>query len=128
MCISRCQKYRSASADSSLVNICQRGVRERASKFNLVDVVQKKTNLTVMAALVESRNMLRWVRDICGGCGAEFVGKERKFCRGCRTYCYCSRDCQKMHWNRKHDGHREDCKAATELKQKMKEAKKVIGW
>ena len=95
---------------------------------NLVDVVQKKTNLTVMAALVESLKMLREVRNFCGGCGAEFEGKERKFCRGCRSYCYCSRECQKIHWNRKNGGHREDCKAATELKRKMKEAKKVLGW
>lgn len=102
----------------------ERGLRNS----NLVDRVQKKTNLTVMAALVESRNMLRSVRDICGGCGVEFEGKKRKFCRGCRTYCSCSRGCQKMHWNRKNGGHREDCKAVTELKQKMKGAKKVLGW
>lgn len=67
---------------------------------------------------------LRLLRDTCGGCGVEFEGKERKFCRGCRAVCYCSRDCQKMHWNRKKDNHREDCKAATELKRKLKEARK----
>jgi hypothetical protein len=66
---------------------------------------------------------LRLLRDTCGGCGAAFEGEDRKFCRGCRTYCYCSRECQKMHWNCKEDGHREDCKAATELKRKLKEAK-----
>ena len=70
---------------------------------------------------------LRLLRDTCGGCGAAFEGKDRKFCRGCRTYCYCSRDCQKMHWNRKEGGHREDCKAATELKRKLKEAKMQPG-
>ena len=75
--------------------------------------------------LVIIQRKLRALRDVCGGCGAEFEGKERKFCRACRAYCYCSRECQKMHWNRKKDGHREDCKAASELKQKMKEKKKV---
>ena len=72
--------------------------------------------------LLDFRRQFRELRDTCGGCGAEFEGKERKFCRDCRTFCYCSRDCQKMHWNRKNDGHREDCKAATELKKEMKEA------
>mmetsp|Transcript_6325 Transcript_6325/g.17664 ORF Transcript_6325/g.17664 Transcript_6325/m.17664 type:complete len:315 (+) Transcript_6325:401-1345(+) len=66
---------------------------------------------------------LRLLRDTCGGCGAAFEGKDRKFCRGCRTYCYFSRECQKMHWNRKENGHRQDCKGATELKRKLKEAR-----
>ena len=103
----------------------EKGLRDPHS--NLVNA-DRSTNLKFIAALADTQKMLRSARDICGGCGAEFEGKERKFCRGCRTYCYCSRDCQKMHWNRKHDGHREDCKAATELKQNMKEAKKVLGW
>ena len=75
--------------------------------------------------LVNFRQSLRALRDTCGGCGAEFEGEERKFCRGCRAYCYCSRDCQKTHWNRKNDGHREDCKGLTELKQMAKEAKRM---
>ena len=74
--------------------------------------------------IVETLQAARKLRDICGGCGAEFEGKERKFCRGCKAFCYCSRECQKMHWNRKKDGHREDCKGAMELKRKMKEARK----
>ena len=75
--------------------------------------------------LVLLQRKLRGMRDVCGGCGAEFEGEERKFCRACRAYCYCSRECQKMHWNRKEGGHREDCKGASELKQKMKEKKKA---
>ena len=67
---------------------------------------------------------LRQLRDTCGGCGVAFEGKERKFCRGCKTFCYCSRECQKMHWNRKKNGHREDCKGATKLKKKLKEARR----
>ena len=65
----------------------------------------------------------RQLRDACGGCGAEFEGKERKFCRRCRAFCYCSRECQKMHWNRKVNGHREDCLGLKDLKVKLKEAK-----
>ena len=78
-----------------------------------------------VTGLVNLQRKLRSLREVCGGCGAEFEGKERKFCRACRAYCYCSRECQKMHWNRKERGHREDCKGASELKQKMKEKKKT---
>ena len=46
--------------------------------------------------LVSIQRKLRDLRDTCGGCGAEFEGKERKFCRACRAYCYCSRECQKI--------------------------------
>ena len=75
-----------------------------------------------LVELLDSRREFRELRDTCGGCGVEFEGKERKFCRACRTFCYCSRECQKLHWNRKDNGHREDCKGLTELKKKMKEA------
>lgn len=74
-------------------------------------------------SLVWHCQYLRKLRDSCGGCGALFEGKQRKFCRGCRTYCYCGRACQKNHWNRKEKSHREDCKAAMELKQKLKEVR-----
>ena len=63
--------------------------------------------------------IFRKLRDTCGGCGAEFEGKDRKYCRRCRTLCYCSRDCQKLHWNRKEDGHREDCLGLKELKEQL---------
>ena len=77
-----------------------------------------------VAALVQAQRLWRSMRDTCGGCGVAFEGKERKFCRGCKTFCYCSRECQKMHWNRKKNGHREDCKGAMELKRKLKEARR----
>ena len=57
----------------------------------------------------------------CAHCSVELAKAMR--CSQCKTVCYCSRECQKMHWNRKKDGHREDCKGAMELKQKMKEMK-----
>ena len=94
-----------------------------SKKILSVPNVVHDVRLTRVQILVDLRRRLRALRDACGGCGSAFEGKERKFCRGCRAYCYCSRECQKMHWDRKKDGHREDCKGAMELKQKMKEKK-----
>ena len=67
------------------------------------------------------RGGLRTIRNECKGCGAPLHGTMRKKCGGCKTYCYCNRDCQKAHWNRPIGGHREDCKGVMELKEKMKE-------
>ena len=89
-----------------------------SSALNINDRMERVQEMVALS------RTLRSIRDTCSGCGAMFEGEERKFCRGCRAVCYCSRDCQKMHWNRKNDGHREDCKAATELKRKLKEARK----
>ena len=95
-----------------------------AGRVKLADMYFSSTEQRrgALVELLDSRRNLRLLRDNCGGCGAEFEGKERKFCRACRTFCYCSRECQKMHWNRKDGGHREDCKGLAELKKEMKEA------
>ena len=58
----------------------------------------------------EIRSELREIRNSCGGCGAALEGERRKYCRGCRTYCYCNRECQKVHWARADNGHRDECK------------------
>ena len=67
------------------------------------------------AAYDEERNRicshLRGMRNSCGGCGGALSGDRRKYCRCCRTYCYCNEDCQKLHWG---DGHREECKEVEE--------------
>ena len=57
------------------------------------------------------RSDLREMRNSCGGCGGALSGERRKYCRRCRTYCYCNEDCQKRHWE---DGHREECKEVEE--------------
>lgn len=92
----------------------------KLSKMTFLSVQDRKT---ATITLITHQQCLRKLRDICGGCGAEFEGKDCKFCRGCRAYCYCSRECQKMHWNRKKNGHREDCLGLQDVKQKFKEAK-----
>jgi hypothetical protein len=123
----------SGNAEHSAMNCCQALHKHAQAKF-WGRIVKKtlrtserneKARIVRVENLVDHQRELRALRDICGGCGAEFEGKERKFCRACRAYCYCSRECQKMHWNRKEGGHREDCKGASELKQKMKEKKKA---
>ena len=89
------------------------------SEVSFVSLESKKN---AVSELINFRRKLRQMRDTCGGCGVTFDGQQRKFCRGCHTFCYCSRECQKLHWNRKNGGHREDCKGSAELKRRMKEA------
>jgi uncharacterized protein YukE len=70
------------------------------------------------------RTKLRKIRDSCGGCGDSLEGDMRKYCRGCMAFCYCSRECQKLHWNRPDadGGHRTECKEAQDQARKILEA------
>ena len=71
----------------------------------------------------EIRTELREIRDSCGGCGAALEGDTRKWCRGCKAFCYCSRECQKLHWNRADadGGHSTECKEAQDQARKILE-------
>ena len=65
------------------------------------------------------RHALREIKEHCAWCGVSLPTKrDRMTCRQCRAVCYCSRSCQKKHWNcrRLEDSHRNDCKDVAMLK------------
>ena len=73
-----------------------------------------------LEGISEYQGILRKLRDSCGGCGASLDGRTRLYCKGCKTYCYCGRGCQKLHWNRiGGGGHRDECTEVCSLKEKM---------
>ena len=65
------------------------------------------------------RSDLRELRNSCGGCRTALAGDRRKYCRCCRTYCYCNEDCQKKHWD---GGHRDECREVEEHMRKILKA------
>ena len=92
---------------SKCVSFSNRSVEERVRRVNLI-VVLKQT--------------LCDFRKECATCGTALGRSNRRLCRGCRNHCYCSRECQKLHWNRKKDGHSAECKEAQELKVQIRDA------
>ena len=65
------------------------------------------------------RDRLRGIKEYCSWCGLPLPTKrDRMTCRQCRAVCYCSRSCQKFHWNCRslEDSHRNDCKDVAMIK------------
>jgi len=85
----------------------------------LQNVETKITRIGIMVALKKD---LRGFRKECATCGTALDRSNRRLCKGCRNHCYCSRECQKVHWNRKDGGHRAECKEAQELKVQIRDA------
>ena len=63
------------------------------------------------------------MRESCSTCGVALNSSNRKLCAGCKISCYCSRDCQKVHWNRPDDGHRDQCKTIMKMVEEMEKNK-----
>ena len=82
------------------------------------NVENKKMRLGVLVAM---KKKFCSFRKECATCGTALDRSNRKLCKGCRNHCYCSRECQKVHWNRKHGGHRAECKEAQELKVQIRD-------
>ena len=89
-----------------------------------LSMIQNDVEMKIMriGRMVALKKDLRGFRKECATCGTALDLTNRKLCKGCRNHCYCSRECQKQHWNRKNGGHRAECKEAQELKVQIRDA------
>mmetsp|Transcript_32216 Transcript_32216/g.70815 ORF Transcript_32216/g.70815 Transcript_32216/m.70815 type:complete len:365 (+) Transcript_32216:258-1352(+) len=108
------------AADRVILSFCSNILNMPETNFWFNIVYKPGMTLDVVAQeLQESTGRrLRQLRDNCGGCGIKLDGDRRKYCKQCRTYCYCSRECQKLHWSRT-EGHRSECMAVRALEEKI---------
>jgi len=104
--------------------VCCKDLLDMPEAHFWLDIVfrsdKKQDDPDLQKSVDDISSNLRKLRDSCGGCGAALVGDRRLYCKQCRTYCYCSRDCQKLHWNRTGEGgHRSECMGVKLLKDRM---------
>jgi len=104
--------------------VCCKDLLDMPEAHFWLDIVfrsdKKQDDPDLQKSVDDISSNLRKLRDSCGGCGAALVGDRRLYCKQCRTYCYCSRECQKLHWNRVGEGgHRSECIGVKLLEDKM---------
>jgi len=107
--------------------VCCKDLLDMPEAHFWLDIVfrsdKKQDDPDLQKSVDDISSNLRKLRDSCGGCGAALVGDRRLYCKQCRTYCYCSRDCQKLHWNRTGEGgHRSECMGVKRIGDKMASA------
>ena len=77
-----------------------------------------------------ARKTLVDCRRLCAECGVNLSTATRKMCSNCKAVCYCSRSCQKIHWNRTKcsdtSAHRNDCLEVSRLRSFAVQASAII--
>ena len=112
---------KNALAAYGLMSCCWKVDRFAEAKFWLTfsGVTTCKVDDIFVDGVPNVQSSLRALRQTCKACGVSLNADSRKLCKGCKAYCYCSRDCQKVHWNRSEDVHREECKRVMAMKKEI---------
>ena len=91
-------------------------------KVNTPDwmLVSDKTLMLARSALIKARHS-------CAHCGRSLDARNRKMCKNCRGACYCSRKCQKKHWNRvDNKSHKHGCESISTLRSIAVDTKEAV--
>jgi hypothetical protein len=82
-----------------------------ANCYAMPDTVGQGTVKTGIKKDMQPGGSASHVKQWCAGCGDDLATKsEAKRCNGCKIAKYCSRACQKLHWNDQEHGHKELCR------------------